>query len=310
MPAMALRSALAGAITTAGLVAVLGNPAVVDRVTENGDRGLGATLVRFADWDVFSAPGDVVRGAVLRLVVVVLAVALLAALVKRDTPRGAAFLAGWAALVVAAAIAGAANYVYVVEALLDGRTLGPSYVDGLVQEVNGAASFGLWTGWMVGAVLAILMVTRPATAPAPAPAPQGTAPWGTAPWGTAPPPPADRAYGDPPAPWWAPTRVDDHGAVVQPGPSVFPPGGLPHPGPPAEAPAPAPASATTPAPGATHEMTTASGDPHPSDPDATQAVGLPSRPVGETPEPDDPEATTTMDAASPDRTMPIPRQPD
>ncbi len=238
MRAMAARSALAGAITTVGLVAVLGNPVVVDRVTENGDSGLGATLVRFANWDVFSAPGEVVRGAVLRLVVVVIAVALLAALVKRDTPRGAAFLAGWAALVVAAAIAGAVNYVYVVEVILDGRTLGPSYLDGLVQEVNGAAAFGLWTGWIVGAVLAIVMVTRAATAPAPAPAP----------WGAAPHPPADRAFAEPPPPWWAPTRVDDRGAVVQPGPSVFPPGGLPHPRPPAADPAPAPASAAPPRP--------------------------------------------------------------
>ncbi len=54
-------------------------------------------------------------------------------------------------------------------------------------------------------------------------------------------------------------------------------------------------------------MTTASGDPHPSDPDATQAVGLPPRTDEAA---SDPEATTTMDTASPDRTMPIPQQPD
>jgi hypothetical protein len=48
-------------------------------------------------------------------------------------------------------------------------------------------------------------------------------------------------------------------------------------------------------------MTTASGDPHPSDPDATHAVGLPRRG-------DDPDATTTMDAADGDHTLPMPRQ--
>jgi hypothetical protein len=276
MQAMALRSALAGAATTVGLIAVLGNPLVVDAVVENEPAALSSTLVRFADWDVFGRDIDVVVQAALRLGVTVVGVALLCALVGRSASRGASFLAGWAALMVAAAVAGAVNYVYTVEVFLDGRTFAPSYVDGLVIEANAAAAFGLWSGWVVGLALAVLPVHAAATAPA-------ATPWGA-------PAPAARAFADPPPPWWAPARVDDHGVVVEPGPSVFPPGGLP----PQPPPAPPP-----PHPGA-QEMTTASGDPHPSDPDATQAVGLPPR--------DDPDATTTMDPTNPDQTLPMPRQ--
>jgi hypothetical protein len=290
MRAMALRSALVGSAMTVGLIAALGNPPVVDLATEDEASALGSTLVRFPNWDVFDLPSEAVVQTALRLGVTVVAVGLLCALVGRTASRGASFLAGWAALVVAAALGGAVNYVYLVAVVLDGRTFGTGYLDGLVIEVNSAAAFGLWTGWVVGALLAI---TAPAPARAPAPA--------AAPWGAPAPAPAARNYSEPPPPWWAPTRVDDRGTVVEPGPSVFPPGGLPHspPAPPASA---APPPPPAPRPDAAQEMTTASGDPHPSDPDATQAIGGPPR--------DDPEATTTMESANPDQTLPIPRQPE
>jgi hypothetical protein len=71
---------------------------------------------------------------------------------------------------------------------------------------------------------------------------------------------------------------------------------------------PAAGEARRPASDATREMTTASGDPHPSDPDATQAVGMPTT-GGGSPEPD-PDATATLDSTGADHTLPIPRHAD
>ena len=82
-----------------------------------------------------------------------------------------------------------------------------------MAAANDGAAFGLWTGWLVG--LAVAVVTRPErTDPfeelATGPAPRGR-------------------ITDPPAPWWAPTAgVDEDGrATTRPGPTVFPPGGMP-----------------------------------------------------------------------------------
>jgi hypothetical protein len=113
-----------------------------------------------------------------------------------------------------------------------------------------------------------------------------------------------RRIADPPAPWWAPTATPGEG--VRPGPTVFPPGGMPR-----WWPAPSPASPSLsprpppPGPGpqrhprADHRV----GRPHPSDPDATQAVGIP--PAGE-----DPDATTTIPETAPDPTREMPRRAD
>ena len=131
------------------------------------------------------------------------------------------------------------------------------------------------------------------------------------------------ASSEPPPPWWAPTYAADAG--LRPGPTAFPPSGL---GKPVVAGAgeqvvPLPASATeeataAPPPGATHHLSTASGDPHPSDPDATRPVGLPpdlseggDGADGPTVAPD-PDATTAMptESSAPDPTAELPHPPD
>jgi hypothetical protein len=102
---------------------------------------------------------------------------------------------------------------------------------------------------------------------------------------------------------------------MRPGPTVFPAGGMPpvvagaEPGEPLHVASPTPAPAPPPAPdeGATRELTTASGDPHPSDPDATQAVGIPDTAPAEA---DDPDATTTIPEATTDPTREMPRRAD
>jgi hypothetical protein len=311
--AMAIRCALAGAVTTVAVGAALGNPGTVDAAREADHPTLGLTLAEFANWDVADLPGDAIGAVALRLGLTLVAVALLCALVGRSRSRAAAFVGGWGALVVAAAVAGAATYAYQVAVVLDGRTLDPSYLGGLARAANNGAIFGLWTGWLVGLAVALAVRTEPAVAHRPAT---------HAPARAVPPP--GRGIAEPPPPWWAPTRVDGNGAVVQPGPTVFPPGGLPRSpvvagldssdATPDAADAamgpltPAPAEARRPASDATREMTTVSGDPHPSDPDATQAVAMPITGGGSA-EPD-PDATATLDTPGADDTRPIPRHAD
>jgi hypothetical protein len=264
---MSTPSALAGAFTTAALIAALGSPAAVEAAREAESRAVGRTLTGFADWDVGDLPGEAVRVVVLRLALTLLVVALLCGLAGRSRSRGAAFLAGWGAVVVATAVGGAAAYAYEATVVLDGRTYGPTFADRIAVSTNAAAAFGLWTGWIVGAVVAV--ATRPAPTAAGATAAVGAGARGAA---TAP----ARRIAEPPPPWWAPTRSGHGDGAVRPGPTVFLPGGA-H----AAAAAPhepvAPRTATPPpvVPEATYEMTTVSGDPHPSDPDATHPVGMP-----------------------------------
>src|SRR5918997_1957384 len=307
---MSTRSALAGAVTSAVLVAALGSPAVVEAGRDAEIRTLGLTLTAFPDWDVSGQPGEVVGGVAVRLGVVLVVVTLLCALAGRSRSRGAAFLAAWGALVVATAVAGAVAYAYEAGVVLDRRMSGPSFVDRIVGAANDAAAFGLWTGWLVG--VAVAVATRPARATAGAPehAPQATAiPTSSAP---------SRRIAEPPPPWWAPTRSGESGGALRPGPSVFLPGGAHAPG--AQAAGAGGGTAGPPSgratgpppvvPEATYEMSTASGDPHPSDPDATRPIGMPSpgddatRTNGAADTGDDQgaDATTTMEADDSDTT--------
>jgi hypothetical protein len=312
---MSTRSALAGAFTTAALVAALGSPAAVEAGRDAESRTLGLTLTAFADWDVAGLPGEVVGGVALRLVVALVLVTLLCALAGRSRSRAAAFVAGWGALVVAAAVAAAAASAYDAGVVLDRRMSGPSFVDRIVGSTNDAAAFGLWTGWLVGVAVAVATRPAPATAGVPEYAARATA----IPASSGSPAPS-RHIAEPPPPWWAPTRSGESGGALRPGPSVFLPGGAHAPGAPgalagtgggtADPPSGRQAGPPPVVPEATYEMSTASGDPHPSDPDATRPIGMPSpgddatRPNGTADTGDDQgaDATTTMEADDSDTT--------
>jgi hypothetical protein len=293
---MTIRSGLAGAAAATVVVAAFGNPVVVDAAGEADHAALAESLTAFASWDIpEGTPGDVIAGTVIRLVLAVVVTGLLSALAGRSRSRGAAAVGGWGALVVAAAIAGAAAQAYLVAVPLDGQVVRGTWLDGLVSAANAGASFGLWSGWAVG--LAVALATRPGRAPRPAPAGTGA--------------PPRRRIVEPPPPWWAPTTAGTGGPATGPGPAVFPPGGL-----------------SAGERGPAYEMTTTSGDPHPSDPDATRAVGMPGRddtavlPApgdgsgGHDPDPDvtqatppddpghhDADETRTMPTAEPDDTV-------
>jgi hypothetical protein len=251
---MVMRCALAGATTMAVLVAAVGNPPVVEAARDNGT-ALAATVSRFVGWDVLDAPADVVGLAVVRIAVLVVTVGLLSGIAGRSRSRSAAWLAGWAAVVVAGAAAAAAAYSYQVAVILDGRTIATSYADGLVLAVNGGAAFGLWTGWCVGLATAVAAATRPALD-------HGTAA-----------PAGQRRGAAPPPPWWAPAH-DAADTARHPGPTAYPPGGLQA----TAADGPAPAAPHSRPVAAVNEMAAVPGDPQPSDPEPTRAMG---RPVAE-----------------------------
>jgi hypothetical protein len=291
---MSTRPALAGAAATAVLAGVLGSPAAQDAASRDGAPLLTRTVTALPSWEVpDGAPASLVWGIVLRLAVLFLVALGLCAVAGRSRSRSAALLAGWGALVVAAGLAGVAGYIYGVAVVVDGAGLGDVTGDGVVGAVNAGIGFGAWTGWLVGLAVALATRTEPAFVFA-----DETA-------GHAAPAAGGRRI-DPPAPWWAPTATTgEGGTAVRPGPSVFPAGGMPpvvagvEPGQPLHAAPPPPG-------GEAREMTTASGDPHPSDPDATQAVGIPaSQPDAS--EDEDPDATTTIPEATTDPTRQMPR---
>jgi hypothetical protein len=282
---MSVRTALVGAATTVVLVAALGSPPVQDAAGEADASVLLRSVAVIPSWDVADAPGDVVGGVAVRLGTLVVLAALLSGLAGRRGARGPALLAGWAALLVAAAVANVAAFVYTAAVVLDGDVPG-RYMDNLVVAANTGAAFALWTGWLVG--LAVALAT---------PAYRPTAV--TEGWAPIPPP----RVSDPPPPWWAPTTAAGPGGerVVRPGPSVFEPDRPP----PREAMRPVVAGLDDPD---TRMMTTVSGDPHPSDPDATQAVGMPPA-EAEAPAATASAPTTTSGVEAPVPAEPVPAEP-
>ena len=266
---MSVRAVVSGAATAAVLAAVLGSPAAQDAAKDAKNRELARTLTSFPSWDAGGSSGDVRWSIAIRLAAIVLVTALLCAVAGRSASRGAALLAGWAAGVVAAGAAGAAAYAFLVATVFSGGRSADTYLDGLVGAVDDGAVWGLWTGWLVGVAVAAVTHRRRVRARAAAPA--------------APP-----VIADPPAPWWAPTEALDEAGepTLRPGPAAYGAGHMP----------PVVAGLGEDG-GNTHIMSTASGDPHPSDPDATLAVGFPGpdRPAEPAPEPD-PDATEVSEA--------------
>jgi hypothetical protein len=194
---MSARSAVAGTATVGVLVGVLGSPALVDAAQDLAERHraplTAATFTHIPNWDVFDSgtTAEAVWGVVLKLAVLFVAVGLLTALAGRAS-HGAAFLAGWGSLVVAAAMAGAVDYAYQDAVVASAQNpFGVSYFDNLLSATNVGAGFGLWTGWLVGGAVAVAASLRTRTALAPGVA---TGPIARSP---------GRAPITPPAPWWA-----------------------------------------------------------------------------------------------------------
>lgn len=260
---------------TVVLVAALGNPPAQDAAAEDGASTLLRTVTGVPSWEVpGGAEGDIVAGVVLRLAVLAVLAVGLSAVAGRARARGPAFLAGWGGFVVAGAAAAATAYTWTVAVVLPGGTLGDVGQDGLVAAADAGAGFGLWTGWLVG--LAVAVTIRP----------ERRDPFEDLAAVT----PGRGRITDPPEPWWAPTATvgQDGRAAVRPGPTVFPPGGLP--------PVVAGADETAPVPARTGETI-----PVPAGADETVAA-----PSGRPPTDPDPDATTVMPEATSDPTTQFP----
>jgi hypothetical protein len=212
---MSARSAVVGTATVGVLVGILGSPAAVGMAEDLAEsHRLPLTAATFTDipnWDVFQdgMTADVVWGVVLKLAVLFVAVALLTGLAGRAS-HGAAFLAGWGSLVVAAGLAGAVDHAY-RDAVL-GSAENPfdvSSFDNLLGATNVGAGFGLWTGWTVGAAVAVVasLRARPALTPGVATGPIARSP--------------GRPPITPPAPWWA-ADTSPSSPVAYNAASIFP----------------------------------------------------------------------------------------
>lgn len=150
--------------TTAGLVAVLGSEQLIDRADE-ADRSLRpllAALTGLPAWATARLPAHLEWALAAKLATLLLAVGLLARFVAAAGSRVAAFLAGWAALVLSGALA-ALVFLQLAD-LVPTTTNGPTHgFAAAVRAVNTGASFGLYTGWLVG--LAVALAMTPASRP-------------------------------------------------------------------------------------------------------------------------------------------------
>jgi hypothetical protein len=283
---MSARPLVAGVAATAVVTAALGSPAAQDAARDADNAVFARTLTAFPSWDVGGGSGDLVWSVVIRLAVLVVVTGVLCVPAGRAGSRSAALLAGWATAVVAAAVAGTAAYAFLEATVFADAELRNTYLDRLVGAANDGAAYGLWTGWLTGVAVAVAVASHraPAAARLPAGEPAAAAT-------------AEHArISEPPPPWWAPTTGlgEDGTATFRPGPSAFPPGGMP----------PVVAGVGD---GDTYIMSTASGDPHPSDPDATQAVGLEPPPASVPPPAPEPDGDPTV-VENPDPTLHLPTQ--
>jgi hypothetical protein len=180
------------------LVVALGSEAARD-ATVDADEGtlLRSSVLRFPAWgdDVLGGESGTTPSIIVRVLVLLVMLFLLAAVAGRAGSGGAAFLAGWGAFVISSAVAGAVFFVAADTLAFDGSFesfyAGGDTLDALVTEVNAGAMFGLYTGALVGAAVALTRrtvvarvempgATAPYTAGAPAPVLPGAVPPGAA----------------------------------------------------------------------------------------------------------------------------------
>lgn len=184
------------------LVGILGTGPASERAIESDDgvRPLVQSLTAFPSWssDALVGDGDLNPAIAGKVVALVILIFLLAFLAGRAESGLTAFLAGWGGLVVACAVAGAAFYVIADVTAFDGALAdeGGGALAPLVDATNAGAVFAFYTGWVVGAAVAVTRRSRPADIPAAA----AVTADGPAPSSPAPPPPTHSQPSIHPAP--------------------------------------------------------------------------------------------------------------
>jgi hypothetical protein len=159
------RSGWAALVATVLLVAGLGSEPMFDAAAD-ADRQVAPllrSLSAFPTWSTGSLglDSDIYAAIAAKILVLLVLVFVLGRAAGHVGTSFAAFLAGWGTLMIAAAVAGVAYVLVADMVVLDGQLAdsqggaGAVVVDGL----NGGVVFGLYTGWLVGAV--VVMTARP-----------------------------------------------------------------------------------------------------------------------------------------------------
>lgn len=142
---------VAGAIVTAVLVLLFGNPPFVEWINNpsnvDPDGALGV-LLRWLTWPAWMfTPGDGTMSsfiaAELRAVLIIaLVFGILAMLAKGIGSGGVGFVVGWVAVILAGALAAFISYFI-------GAGNGSTFANGL-NALSAGGTYGLFVGWIVG----------------------------------------------------------------------------------------------------------------------------------------------------------------
>ncbi|HEV7761899.1 MAG TPA: hypothetical protein VGO78_22985, partial [Acidimicrobiales bacterium] len=120
-------------------------------------------LTTFPAWSTsaLNASSDMYGPIAIKVVVLLLVVFVLGRAAGHVGTSFAAFLAGWGALMIAAAVAGVAFAISADTLVLDGALADANGGAGavVVEGLNNGVTFGLYTGWLVG--LVVLLTARP-----------------------------------------------------------------------------------------------------------------------------------------------------
>jgi len=144
----------AGAIATAVLVLLFGNPPFVEwirnpaNVNPNGFIGFLLNQLTWPEWqftprdDSAGATRELLANDLRALLIIVFVFGILAMVAKGIGSGGVGFIVGWVALILGAALAAFLTYFLKTNASLsDGSALG---------ALQAGGSYGLFVGWLVG----------------------------------------------------------------------------------------------------------------------------------------------------------------
>jgi len=168
-----VRTAAVGLVVAAGLCFILGFRPVNEFLRNDGDGAYLGFILAIPSWEILRGDLEFRFAVSLFAVVFPAAVGVLmaGAIGGLITTRA---LAGWGAAVLAAGFAAAVRGV-AVYVLLD-VDYGEGFFTQILREIQGGASFGLFSGWIFAGVAVLLGGFRPVPAPGWAePAPAGPA---------------------------------------------------------------------------------------------------------------------------------------
>lgn len=158
---MSIRSALLAGLAALIMVLALGNPPIVEEISDDEDPSITLTsIVAPVAWDDGEeGDNDDLGPLILRAATFVVAAAVLGGLAGRAR-KGAAFVAGWGVAFLAAGLGGVVYSLTVEEVGELGFSESPGALDKISLGTHFSLGFGLalWLGWIIG--LAVMIGAR------------------------------------------------------------------------------------------------------------------------------------------------------